>query len=149
MAFTIPARGLRILSLLLALAWMAGIYWISSQPGIQSDLDIPGLDKIFHAGAYGLLAGLWLLALSPGERGYSGLQLGLAAGIASLYGITDEWHQRFVPGRMADGWDLVADATGALLAVLILQFWCRRRLTGSTGTATNPASHPRTPGSAG
>ena len=34
---------------------------------------------------------------------------------ALVFGLSDEWHQSFVPGRMADGWDLLADAAGALL----------------------------------
>lgn len=32
----------------------------------------------------------------------------------------DEWHQSFVPGRMADLWDVMADVTGYLLVLLLV-----------------------------
>ena len=39
--------------------------------------------------------------------------------VASLYGITDEWHQSWSPGgRQPDFWDWVADTAGATLAAL-------------------------------
>jgi VanZ family protein len=38
----------------------------------------------------------------------------LAAAITIVYGVTDEFHQSFVPGRSADAYDLAADAAGAL-----------------------------------
>lgn len=39
--------------------------------------------------------------------------LGVAVLIALGWGVLDEIHQAFVPGRQADVWDLVADAVGA------------------------------------
>lgn len=146
-AFPPRARHLRLLSLFLAIVWMATIYFISSQPGLHSDLGIRGLDKIIHAGAYGLLAGLWLITLPLGANGYPRRHIILAIGIASLYGIVDEWHQSFVPGRVADIWDLAADVAGACIAVWLLSSWAKRRLSLLTDTATSPASRHQTPGS--
>ena len=40
-----------------------------------------------------------------------------------VYGITDEIHQYFVPGRFADPWDLLADMVGALLGVIAYHVW--------------------------
>ena len=34
--------------------------------------------------------------------------------VATLYGVTDEWHQMYVPGRTSELRDLVNDAAGAL-----------------------------------
>ena len=133
---------LRRLSLLLALAWMAGIFYLSHQP----TLDVPPLfenqDKVMHFGAYGLLGVLLLGAMQRGVRvsgfmpqsnpermsgsapleglGYSFRQVLLATAIASLYGISDEFHQSFVPGRNPDVMDWLADTSGAFLAVLLL-----------------------------
>ena len=46
---------------------------------------------------------------------------GLAAVVvAVVYGISDEWHQHFVPGRTSDVLDLLADAVGASLSVVLL-----------------------------
>jgi VanZ family protein len=112
---------LRRLSLLLALGWMAGIFYLSHQP----TLDLPALfdnqDKVMHFGAYGLLGALLLGAMRlTGAGGYSTRQLALATLIASLYGITDEFHQSFVPGRTPDVLDWLADTSGALLATFVL-----------------------------
>ena len=39
---------------------------------------------------------------------------------ASLYGVSDEFHQSFIDGRHADVWDWVADTLGALLAISLI-----------------------------
>lgn len=41
--------------------------------------------------------------------------------VASLYGIVDELHQSFVPGRVCSVADWVSDALGAALAVVVLR----------------------------
>lgn len=112
---------LRLLSLLLALGWMGTIFLLSAQPGDRIETGPPGFDKILHLGAYALLATLILGALQPPPGGYRLGQALLAATLAAAYGVTDEWHQFHVPGRSMDGWDLVADALGALLGALLLR----------------------------
>ena len=109
-------RHLRIISLLLAFAWMGIIFYLSGLPDIKLPGVEPGFDKLYHAGAYGLLAVLYMGAMQPGERGYRPVQVLTATLLAGLYGLSDEWHQSFVPSRMPDVWDLVADVTGALVA---------------------------------
>jgi VanZ family protein len=108
------------LSLLLALTWMAGIFYLSHQP----TLDVPSLfenqDKVMHFGAYGLLGVLLLGAMPLEAAGYRSRQIALATLIASLYGISDEFHQSFVPGRSPDVMDWLADTSGAFLAALLL-----------------------------
>jgi VanZ family protein len=38
----------------------------------------------------------------------------------SLIGVSDEWHQSFVPGRSGnDVWDWTADTIGGLLAAML------------------------------
>ena len=51
--------------------------------------------------------------------------------IASLYALTDEYHQTFVEGRTAAIIDCGIDIAGAALAVLIVLVWDRHR-TGRT-----------------
>ena len=53
------------------------------------------------------------------------VQVWLATSIASLYGISDEFHQSFVPGRTPDVVDWLADTSGALLAVLLIAHFSR------------------------
>jgi len=105
--------------LLLALAWMAMLFYLSHQPRLPGPSLFSGQDKLIHALVYGVL-GIMLLAsqsLRPG--GYRWRQIGISVLIASLYGASDEWHQSFVPGRSPELADWVADTVGALLAVLV------------------------------
>jgi len=92
-----------------------------SPPGPLSDKDV-------HALMYGVLcafivralAGSWLAPVTLGTAT-------LAVAITTLYGVSDEFHQRFVPSRTMDAADVVADATGAVLAALALAVAARRR----------------------
>lgn len=114
----------RVLRTLPALAWAAGIWWLSSTPDdgatwlAISWLDGPGLDKVAHAGLFGVLAALLRLAgASP-----------LAAVAAAIgWGVVDEIHQSFVPGRTPELGDLLADAVGAVAAVLAVRWLASRR----------------------
>lgn len=75
--------------------------------------------------SYGLLALLLLWALP--ERGLGTRRsYALAATLAVLYGLSDEFHQAFVPGRNATAFDVVIDALGALLALSLFAAWQRR-----------------------
>ena len=111
----------------LALVWMGLIFFLSAQPDLpHPDSDWLGL--LFSSGAhlffYGVLALLLNWALSNGGRG-----LALAFALALLYGISDEFHQSFVPGRVPDALDLACDGLGAALA--LAAWWgLRRRATG-------------------
>ena len=124
-----PSTRLRWLSLALAVGWMAIIFALSSEPKPALDLGFSGQDKFLHLGAYGLL-GLLCIGAMPRQAGagYSLRQVALAAAVAALYGLSDEWHQSFVPGRSADLLDLVADAAGGLLGALLGRLLSRRRI---------------------
>lgn len=100
-----------------AAAWALVIFALSAQPWLPGP---PGglSDKHMHALAFGLLALACLFGLVRGEpqRLTSG-RAAAAAVLAVLYGLSDELHQAFVPGRHADLADLAADAVGAVVAV--------------------------------
>jgi VanZ family protein len=74
----------------------------------------PFQDKVLHAGVYGLLAALWVRAFNTLEawRGHKRLLLVTGVVLGTLYGLSDEWHQSFVPARTADAADLLADFIG-------------------------------------
>lgn len=99
----------------LALAWMALIFFLSAQPDLPRPA-IGWLDLLTSSGAhlflYGVLALLLHWGLGSGRR-----NLVLAFGLALIYGVSDEIHQAFVPGRVPDAFDLVSDALGAALAL--------------------------------
>jgi VanZ family protein len=92
---------------------MALIFAASS----TSDPDpLPGrfLDKVAHLAVYAILGGLIARALSGGRfAAATWRHAAVAVVLSTLYGISDEWHQRFVPGRTPDAMDVVADAVGA------------------------------------
>ena len=113
----------RLLGWVLALAWAALIFWQSETTGAGGLLGrLPdGSDKVAHA--IGYLALSAFLTLATGRPA-------LAAALAALYGVTDEVHQAFVPGRRSDALDVVADAVGAAVgAWLAWRLLSRRRRT--------------------
>lgn len=105
----------------LALLWAGLTFWLSSSPdaqGVGSFLDLrPPFDKLYHAVNFGILAALLYLATG---------RAWLAVLLASLYGVSDEIHQSFVPGRSSDMTDWLADTVGALSAVLVVSYSLRR-----------------------
>ncbi len=80
-----------------------------------------GLDKLAHFGVFGLLATLVLR--TPAVWSRPRWRAWLAVGAVSLFGITDEWHQSFTPGRAVEFADWVADTAGAVLAVVLYLRW--------------------------
>ena len=116
----------RGLCLVCALAWAGLIYYLSDRPSI----DVPALfayqDKMFHLLVYAVLGFLVLGAMRQTVAGYAAGQAWLAIALAGLYGLLDEYHQSFVPGRDATAGDLAADFTGAVLGAGTLYLLVRR-----------------------
>lgn len=107
----------------IALAWlpafsyMALIWAVSSMalPDVPIDR-FPFRDKGVHAVEYALLAFLVTHAslLTWPDRPRSRIAA-VALLVTCGWGVLDEIHQAFVPGRSSDLLDLVADLTGALV----------------------------------
>ena len=109
---------------------MGVIFFLSSQPGDSLNLpDIPDLDKGLHSIAYGVLAFSALFAVP--EQKYQAHPYWISLLVVLfclLYGISDEFHQSFVPGRFLSVLDMVADTIGAVVVVWI---WYRIKTQGS------------------
>jgi VanZ family protein len=110
----------------------AAIFAASSLPRAQlPEVGFPGIDKLEHGLAYGLLGA----ALARGWRwqrpSWRSAATWFAAWVTALaYGLGDELHQLLVPGRMFDLADLLADGVGAALgaaAYLRLLLWAQSR----------------------
>jgi VanZ family protein len=48
--------------------------------------------------------------------------------ICALYGISDEFHQSFVPNRDCEFMDWAADFVGIILAALIIKYYLSRKM---------------------
>ena len=77
----------------------------------------PGNDKTHHLVAYAVLGAalVWGLTDRAPRRTTWGIALA-AVLLASVYGVSDEFHQGFVPGREVSVLDWVADTAGAAIA---------------------------------
>lgn len=116
----------------LAAPWlvMGMLFYLSSQPGNTGhsaiDLAPNAWHNTLHIPAYAALAASWHWARPDwhGRRAVLWVVL-LCVG----FGITDEWHQSFVPARECSAADLARDTLGALLGswtwLRLRQQWSR------------------------
>jgi hypothetical protein len=75
-----------------------------------------GFDKVLHVIEYGILGFLLARSLANYKSRISSAPLIMwVVALTALYGLSDEVHQFFVPGRNASVWDVVADSLGAVL----------------------------------
>jgi VanZ family protein len=106
--------------------YMLLIFYLSSQPEPLPILTQNVWDKAIHFPEYFLLCALLFRALR-GE-GQAMLPAALVALVlTSAYGVSDEFHQSFVPQRVADFYDWLADTTGATAAAVIFSTASRLR----------------------
>ncbi len=112
--------------------YAAAIFTVSSVPQAPPLPSVEGADKALHFAAYAGLGVLFARAYRARWPGLSGWGLGnLSLLSAALYGLLDEIHQAFVPGRSADPADWLADSLGAAAGVLVYLLATRRRGAGS------------------
>lgn len=116
---SVPARRRPALPSRLLYAWgpvaalMAAIFFVSGSSS-PPRLPAPVPDVVAHALAYAVLGAAMLRAVAGAD--WSRITVGgvlLAFVLTVSYGVTDEVHQSFVPGRTPELRDLAADALGA------------------------------------
>jgi VanZ family protein len=96
-------------------------FHVASRPQFWDDVP----DWFSHAVVYLVLSFLVSRALAGGRP--LGVRLGVCVfAFCVLYGVSDEWHQSFVPGRQSDPWDVVKDAAGTLIGLGVYRAWPRR-----------------------
>lgn len=108
------------------------LYWVilltaTSLPA--PDLpDVWGSDKLKHYLAYGVLSFLLNLTMLVQERQkYTPQKAALVTiVICFFYGVLDELHQIFIPGRSCELLDLIADIIGAVTGSIIVLFLARK-----------------------
>lgn len=124
--------------------WAGVIFWLSSRTSSQAGdylgplVDVPLLSETFHFGEYLLLG--WLvfrLLAAVGNRPGVGrgthfrdlATANLAGLVAFGYGLSDEYHQTFVPGRTFAVEDLAVDLAGIVTGVAAAWIWRSRLAT--------------------
>ncbi len=96
----------------LTILYMLLIFYLSSlQRPIKYEL-VPGMDKILHLFECAILGCLLAVALKKSQMS---AYFVIAWVIGSFYGVTDEIHQSFVPGRDASFVDIIADCLGSFI----------------------------------
>jgi VanZ family protein len=103
------------------IAWMAVIFVVSSIPKSSiPKVKIFEFDKIFHMAEFLILAVLLSRAIGASFSNISFMKTAILAIIVSaFYAVFDEWHQKFIPGRVPDIFDFIVDFIGASIGVLI------------------------------
>jgi VanZ family protein len=108
------------------IGYCALIFFLSSQSDLTLPEEIPASDKFAHLVEYGVLGWLWARAVIYERPGWSAMAIVLSAlAFAGGYGLSDEWHQFYVPGRFADLLDAIVDACGGALGGGSYLLWLR------------------------
>ena len=122
---------------MLVVAWAGVIFWFSTKPGSQ----IPsGFSEQGHLGEYLIFGVLLYTALRTDLARSQAVSIAIFA--ASMYGITDEFHQHFVVMRTPDivdwGVDTIGATLGALLALTISRTNAHMQRVASAHVADRP-----------
>jgi len=105
------------------------IFIQSSRPSPDITPDWPYVDKVLHFVAYALLGALFLRAFYTTRiKRHLKLIIFLSILFSSLYGISDEIHQSFVPFRTADAMDALTDILGSAFGVGVFSLWIKSHL---------------------
>lgn len=92
--------------------WAGLLFLSSSIPDLGGPDWLPFGDKAAHGVAYAVMGAALAWGWNRSGRRLDHVWL-LGAGL--LYGLGDEWHQMYVPGRSPDPADWVADAAGLVI----------------------------------
>lgn len=103
------------------------VFFLSAQSHPEEQLPsflLEGVsDKVLHAVEYGILSLLCYRAFRwAGGPAVARQAVMLAIVTASVYGLTDEVHQFFVPFRESSWLDWLADTIGAVIGAMSWQF---------------------------
>jgi VanZ family protein len=111
-----------------ALLWAGLIFFLSAQSKLpEIGPQFVDIDKVHHLIAYAALGALVMFALRRAHNLSLPKAFLLAILVVSAYGVTDEFHQRFVPNRTCDVWDWTADTLGAGIAATVFYTYESRR----------------------
>lgn len=119
----------------LAVAYAALIFILSASPSISPPPGFVLEDKIYHFIEYGIFSFLLFLAFfTSGKEFLKKHVFLLSVLIGTAYGLSDEIHQKFVPGRSSEFLDFVADSLGIVLVQIGIWFYLKKKRRNLTVT---------------
>jgi VanZ family protein len=124
-------------------AWMGVIFLLSSVPGKQIPrVPLPQFHKLVHFAEYSALGCLMLRALLATRLDEKRV-VTLCLLIVLAFALSDEGHQRFVPGRSPFAGDVAADMLFAIAGItgyiMLRSFMVSGRREGIPGRPRQPA----------
>ena len=103
--------------------WAMLILTVSSIPHLKTpDLGLKIDDKIAHFCEYFIFGLLIANMFWRVNKPFPYIMITTSL-IGTIYGILDELHQLFIPGRTTDVFDMTADALGVITASLFYVLW--------------------------
>ncbi len=114
--------------------WALIIFIFSSFPTVQTTEFFLGdflIKKSAHLFEYGVLAILLYRALLNYDVN-TNKALFFAILIAGLYGVSDEFHQSFIPGRGPAVRDVIIDTIGATIGIFLTRKYLESKLAPGT-----------------
>lgn len=116
-----------------ALLWTVLIFLLSSRSSLPVSVGL-GFDKLAHLAEYAVLG--FLLAYGQAR---AGIAVAWAVLMGASAGALDEFYQSFVPGRMADPADWIADVLGVGAGIFLFYQFRRWREGGVRPRRSPPA----------
>ena len=127
-----------------ALIWAIFLFALTSWPSppqVPIVSTTPHFDKLIHFTLYGVQAFLIYRAVRwPGKPGASLARVLAVVGLMAVWGIVDETHQYWIPGRSMEAGDVAADVVGAAAGALAASITSRRLRRASSAKLQRPVT---------
>lgn len=104
--------------------YMGFIFYLSSIPGSSIPSTLSPFDKLIHFFLYLILGLIFANFLSSLKSNLTQILMGFATFFfIAIYGLSDEVHQTFTPGRTFEVLDILVDVFGGITGWLLFQFF--------------------------
>ena len=123
----------------LALIYALLIFVLSAIPQAAPSFRFEFGDKVLHFIEYGIFSALLFLAFFTSGKEFLKKHVFLISSLIGIaYAVSDELHQRFVPGRRCEFLDFVADSLGIIVIQIGIWFYLKRKRNRSRLTTSCP-----------
>jgi len=124
------------------IVWMVVIFIgssIGSLPRVGGKATDGVAHRVAHLIEFAVLGTLTLRAVSK-DRPITKREVIIAVIVVALYGASDEFHQRFTPGRSSEGIAVVFDVAGGIVGAWVYWRWRQRHRATSRSVIERPQS---------